>query len=113
MYQVPNEVHHELLNWSRWCWTGAWPHPGMVPILEDDEAPRLAPPHEASARVVQAAWDGMHVEARLVLRAEYPGRSGEGRAVDAARLGMSLQRYEDVLAWAARRIEEACNALCY
>lgn len=84
----------------------------MVLIIEDDEAPRLAPPHEASARVVQAAWERMHVEARLVLRAEYPGRSGDGRAADAGHLGMSLDRYEAVLAYAVGQVEEACRAVC-
>lgn len=113
MFQVPDHVHTELVNWSRWCWTGAWPHPGMTPIPDDDDAPRLAPPHAPSALVVQAAWGAMHTEARLVLRAEYPGRSGQGRAEDARRLGMGLDRYDALLAYATGRVEEACSALCY
>lgn len=111
-YQVPDHVHQELVNWSRWAWIGEWPHPGMAPILEDEDSPRLPPPHEPSACVIQKAWERMHTEARLVLRAEYPGRSGKGRAEDAARLRLTVDHYEGVLAWAVRRIEEACSEVC-
>jgi hypothetical protein len=112
-YRVPNDVHHELLNWARWCWTGEWPHPSMVRFIEeDDEAVRPPPPNARNAQLVQTAWERMHLQARLVLRAEYPLRTGQGRAAEAKRLHMTPSEYEAALAWAVRRIQEAFDAVC-
>lgn len=86
----------------------------MVVFSEaEDDAPRPAPPNDASAQVVQAAWEAMPLEDRLVLRAEYPRRSGQGRAIDAAQLRMTMVQYETRLVWAVNRVQEACSALCY
>ncbi|MES2187967.1 MAG: hypothetical protein V4505_25675 [Pseudomonadota bacterium] len=112
IYRVPDDVHLELLNWSRWCWTGDWPHPGMVMFAEDDDEVRPAAPNERHARIVQAAWERMHTSARLVLRAEYPQRTGKGRAFEASKLQMTALEYETALRWGVLRIEEAFDAVC-
>lgn len=124
--RIPDAVHEELLNWSRWCWQGAWPHPlpsTQCGSLEsqyrappdwnpDDppEAPRIRP-NERNARKVQETWESLPEPQRLVLKAEYPGRETagrfEGKSVAAVRLGMPLWAYDEHLEAAIRRVEEA------
>ncbi|MDB5966481.1 MAG: hypothetical protein JWQ72_2981 [Polaromonas sp.] len=125
-YRIPNAVHAELLNWSRWCWTGPWPHP-MPPSQcgsieagyrappawnpQDPPEPPTIRPNERNARVVQAVWDALAGAPRLVLKAEYPGRgtSGrtDGRHAAAVALGLTVAAYETALALAVNRVEAA------
>jgi hypothetical protein len=128
-WRIPDAVHYELLNWSRWCWIGEWPHPlpathcGSLESQyrapaewgEDaqNEAPRVPTirPNERQARLVQSVYDRLEERPRLVLRAEYPARHASGRteskAVAAARLGMPVWAYDDSLMMAVRRVEDA------
>ena len=124
--RIPNAVHQELINWSRWCWRGPWPHPlppehcGSLESQyrpppdwnpDDPPIPPRIRPNERNARIVQAVYDSLEMDARLVLKAEYPGwiESGrtDGRSVAAVRLGMSLWTYELLLQSAVNRVEVA------
>lgn len=120
-YRVPDEMHAELVNWSRWCWLGEYPcagasEPGWMggrPISEDDDDPEyMAPPNTRRAEAVQAAWSSMDELTRKVLRAEYPARDGKGRPAAAARLGLTLDQYEARLQAAASRLEGVADAVC-
>lgn len=131
-YKVPKEIHAELMNWSRWCHLGDWPHP-----LPDDrcgsaerdfhaewhseeesapEPPRIRP-NERQAREVQRVWESMaefderghlirRTEPGLVLKAEYPGKQGS-REQAAHALCMTLTEYESHLRWAVGKVEAA------
>jgi hypothetical protein len=135
MYRVPDKIHDELLNWSRWCNLGAWPHPlprtqcgsfegnYRVPeweALEMEEAPPPPKirPNERHARRVQEAWEAMADRdmhgglvrvwnCRLVLKAEYPGNDHGHRSARAAALGMTISQYEFELQSAVNRVEAA------
>lgn len=108
---IPDWLHAELLNWSRWCWQGDWPHP-LPPrscasiernyrrTAEDataDEA-RPIPPFEPAARRVDIAWRRLpHLE-RRVIRLEYPQRHlYESRREAAIALGLSVRQYREAL----------------
>ncbi len=60
---------------------------------------------------MQAVWERLHDQPRLVLKAEYPNRhdSGriEGRHVVARRMEVSLREYENALAYAVNRVRDA------
>lgn len=121
----PAWVHEELMNWSRWCWRGEYPHPlphtacGSVERnyqrISDEgtaENVRPIPPNAAHARVVQAVWELMPTLPRQVLRAEYPqrhesGRAEHGRKGAAIRLRISLEEYEAALSVATYRVLRA------
>ena len=121
IYRVPDRIHKELLNWSRWCWLGPWPHPlpptscasaerayRAPPECNDEVAGTPPPPpiqpNERNALRVQAVWDGLHDKPRLVLKAEYPAH--EGPRIEAARrLRMTLGEYETHLRYAVGRVE--------
>lgn len=127
MLRIPDRIHEELLNWSRWCNLGAWPHPlprtqcGSLEgdyrappewdtDLEEAPPPARIRPNERQARRVQEAWESLEKESlpRLVLRDEYPGRNpGEGRMDRAEALGITIQQYESCLQIAVNRVEAA------
>ncbi len=119
----PAWLHRELVNWSRWCWSGGWPHPlppdhcaslegeYIAPPYFEDEAPppKPAPINPETARVVDGVWYRMPDGPRLVLRDEYPmygqsGRAEFGKVGAARRLKMSLKLYEDNLVVAIGRV---------
>ena len=124
----PEWLHHELLNWSRWCWRGPWPHP-LPPVccgsaerdymrfrVENscDEA-RPIPANASRASVVDAVWRNLPDVPKRVLRAEYPQYHGSGRAefgrVGAARrMRMRLHDYDAALCVAADRVWNAFEA---
>lgn len=124
----PAWVHEELMNWSRWCWGGAYPHPlphtacGSVEKnyrgLSDEgttETARPIRPNEVRARMVQAAWEALPPLPRQVLRAEYPqrhesGRTAQGRSGAAKRMQISLEEYEAALSVASHRVKLAFEA---
>lgn len=125
--RIPDAVHEELLNWSRWCWLGEWPHPlpathcGSLesqyrapPDWNPDDMPE-APyirPNERQARRVQGVYEGLDGCGRLVLKSEYPGRRERGTRTEAAhRIGLTLPQYENWLQIAVNRVE-AEFALC-
>jgi hypothetical protein len=125
-WQVPDAVHEELVNWTRWCWSGEWPHP--LPATQcgslesqyrappdwnpDDmpEAPHIRP-NDRHARKVQVVYDDLAGPERAVLKAEYPGRHTSGRNhgkhVAARRMGLTVDSYDLLLQSAVRRVEEA------
>lgn len=125
---VSDFSHHELVNWSNWCWLGEYPHPlpktrcGSAEgdfhaewhlEAEPDEPPRIKP-NTRNAQIVQDLWESWPTAspARQVLKAEYParhtsGRVEGGRDVAARRLNMSLREYEMALSWASKKVEEA------
>lgn len=125
---VPDRVHEELLNWSRWCWAGEWPHPlpktrcGSAEgdfhaewhLEMEPPPPPLIKPNAKRAQQVQALWESWPAAspARQVLKAEYPGRDNSGRRefgrdVAARRLMLTLSQYESALTWAARQVGDA------
>ncbi len=124
--RIPDSVHEELLNWSRWCWLGAWPHPlpathcGSLesqyrapPDWNPDDPPQTPGirPNERNARKVQAVYESLPEPQRAVLKAEYPGRETAGRNLGktaaAHRLGMSAYGYDAFLQIAINKVEEA------
>lgn len=125
MLRIAPKTHDELVNWSRWCWLGAWPHPIPASKCGSAEGDFIAPPewymntsdlerasrirpNERHARKVQEAWESLEGFPRLALKAEYPGNSHEGYRVDRARrMGLTLQQYENNLQIAVIRVEEA------
>ncbi|MCL1961518.1 MAG: hypothetical protein FWG56_07060 [Desulfovibrionaceae bacterium] len=127
MYRVPDRIHHELLNWSRWCWLGDWPHPlppvrcasaegqyRAPPEFDDEVAGAPAPiriqPNERNARLVQQAWAALHEKPRRVLKAEYPAYCGS-RTQAARALLMTIREYETHLRYAVNQVE-AKFAVC-
>jgi DNA-directed RNA polymerase specialized sigma24 family protein len=127
---ISDDVHHELLNWARWCWSGALPHPlppshcGSLeagyrapPQWEGDDARRLAVirPNEPNARIVQSAWEQLPPRERDVLREEYPAalvpRAVVGRDAAARRLGIPVSWYEIWLQNGVREVEKAFDAI--
>lgn len=127
--RLTDRIHEELLNWSRWCHLGVWPHPlprtqcGSIEgdysipawtALELEEAPQQKPirPNERHARKVQAAWELMEGFPRLALKAEYPGNDHRGgRQARAHALRLTVQQYENNLQVAVNRVE-AAFAVC-
>ena len=118
----PEWLHYELLNWSRWCWQGAWPHPlppsqcGSVEhdyirfrVDACDDEPRPIPANASRALVVDRVWHGLANVPKQVLRAEYPqyhssSRAEFGRVGAARRMGLMLRDYEAALAVAVGRV---------
>jgi hypothetical protein len=124
MCRVPDKIHDELLNWSRWCNLGAWPHPlprtqcgsfeGNYRVahweeLDEEEAPPPPKirPNERHARRVQEAWEKLEGFPRLALKSEYPGNDRGNRTDRAARLRLTVQQYENHLQIAVNRVEAA------
>lgn len=70
-------AHAELRNWSRWCWTGAWPHPlpyGLDPAQLREDEPTEAPPNADRALRVERIYQTLPLAEQRVLQAEYPRR---------------------------------------
>jgi len=123
--RVPDWLHHELINWARWCWSGRWPHPlpadhcgsaehvySRYPREYADDEIRSLPPNETHAQIVDVVWHRLPAGPRQVLRAEYPqyhasGRAEFGRIGAARRLGMRLHDYEAALWFACGRVRDA------
>lgn len=121
--RISDMAHQELLNWSRWCWQGPLPHP--LPATqcgsgenqyrtppdwnpEDEPTPLRIRANEANARKVQSVYDGLSMDGRLVLKAEYPCRHERGsRQAAAGRIGISLSAYEHALQDAVNKVEAA------
>jgi hypothetical protein len=126
MIKIPDKIHEELLNWSRWCWLGEWPHPlppthcgslesqYRTPLnvnfeekLEDLPPVRIKP-NERNARRVQAVYDALDALGQLVMKYEYPCRAERGtRTAAAHKMGMTLSQYEHWLQIAVNRVEDA------
>ncbi len=126
VYYVPDDVHHELLNWSRWCWLGEWPHPIPATSCGSLEAQYRAPPdwnpddvppvpyirpNERHAKIVQAVYDQLPELERQILRAEYPGRMEtdrpDWRHAIAVRLGIPMRIYNRHFKSAVNKVEAA------
>ena len=124
----PEWLHHELLNWARWCWLGPYPHPlppGHCYSIEHqyvghhlEEEDESEPPTVKQllftdrAMKVDAVWRQMVGAPRIVLRAEYPLRYESGRVEfgqkGAARgLHMPLHEYRRALGVAIDLVWEA------
>lgn len=113
MRWYPDWLHNELINWCRFCWDGPYPHPLPPSHCYSVEHKYVAPsdlgePEQAriiirvkDALKVQAIYDAMPIEQKLVIRAEYPKRheSGrmEGRAAAARQLGIKTRQYDERL----------------
>lgn len=123
---IPEAAHFELINWSRFCWEGAYPYP--LPATHcfsfehhyqapSDLGDKDAPPPRIVANahralIVQGVYQILPINSRLVLRAEYPQRRASGRAeygmVGAARrLHIRLSEYEYALQRAVDKVQEA------
>lgn len=102
-------VHHELMNWARWCWLGPLPHPlppdhamslegNYIPPAEWGEEviteAKPIPPNADNAKKVQAVFDSATEAERQVMRAEYPQHGlYESRFQAARSFGMSKRYY--------------------
>lgn len=125
MRTYPDWLHVELVNWSRWCWSGAWPHPlppstcGSIEAEHvryrtentTDEA-RDPPPYAPHAEIVQATWERMDDKPKRVLLAEYPQRHKyeriKSRAAIAKRIGLHSEKdYSDALTVAVEQVRRA------
>lgn len=125
MRTYPDWVHDELINWSRWCWLGPWPHPlpevtcGSVEkhytrFREEnttDEA-RPTPPNERHARIVAEVFEDLPHGPRLALLAEYPQRwkyaECKNLKAKATRAGFGSERsYVLCLTLAVERVRKA------
>lgn len=131
MVRIPDKVHEELLNWSRWCWLGEWPHPlpathcgslesqyrapqnvNFEENLEDLPPVRIRP-NERHAKRVQNVYEALDGFGKLVLKSEYPCRAERGSRTQAAhRIGLTLPQYENWLQIAINRVEGEFNAVC-
>ncbi|MDR0274146.1 MAG: hypothetical protein LBI48_02160 [Burkholderiaceae bacterium] len=127
-YSVPDRIHHELLNWTAWCWLGPWPHPLPPTRCGSAEGDYRAPPeydmelagapqplrirpNAPNAEKVQAVWKRLPEKPRLALKAEYPERH-HSRTQAARKLRMGLYEYEYHLRYAVERVaKEFGNAL--
>lgn len=114
----PDWVHHELLNWSRWCWMGATPVPdhercqsiecNYSRITEEgDKAERRILLNIQNAQIVQKAFEKMPPLQRKILIIEYPKRNllAKGRDVAARALRLSRRSYDTLLYNAACTIQ--------
>ena len=123
--RIPDLAHFELINWSRYCWEGSFPHPlppshcysfehnYLAPSdMSNEDAPKpRIPANEYNAKRVQKVFMALPTAQRLVLRAEYPMRHVSSRKefgmVGAARkLHISLCEYEYALHSAASKVME-------
>lgn len=130
---IPDAVHAELLNWSRWCWLGEWPHPLPATHCGSLESQYRAPPdwnpddaleapqqsyirpNERHAKVVQGVFDAMPEPMRKVLKAEYPANRESKRSKSVAEaayyLAMPQWLYTSLLTQAVAKVE-AAFAVC-
>jgi hypothetical protein len=120
---------HELKNWSRWCNSGALPHPlppSRCASLESRYLPEAlhaaaedAPPpiHVDNAKRVQTVFDSAVTIERKILQAEYlspwqysrysggiPAAVRKINNIDPD-VGLSVAAYETILASVKRRVE--------
>jgi len=119
-YAVPENIHHELLNWARFQWSGPWPHP--IPSEKCGSAERefhaewhqewepelvtVIRPNRARAEAVHAVWKDLWDAPRLVLKAEYIEHHKD-RQRAARKLAIPVHVYESHLAYAVRKVGEA------
>lgn len=126
----PQWLHSELLNWSRWCWLGPYPHPlppshcssyehNYIPVGNADERVeeerRPIPPNETNALIADRVWRAMPPIPKLVLRVEYPSRHDYpwefGTVGVARKLKMPVRDYEAARAEAIGRMWAAFERL--
>lgn len=96
----PDWLRHELENWARWCWRGAYPHPlppqqcasleGNYQRVNDEGATESVdrkpiPVNEVNAALVQGVYETLPWLQQQVLRAEYPQRHGSKRTFHVGR----------------------------
>lgn len=84
----PRWVEDELWNWSRWCWTGDWPHPlppktcasverafPSGPDWEnDDDDRRPDPVHVDNAQRVDLVYQALSLIEQRIMQCEWPRR---------------------------------------
>lgn len=107
--------HHELRNWSRWCWTGAMPGPGgmncaslerqyVTPHYEaapgeryqgpdgveygepQPDAPRPLPVNHDRARAVDEIYQALPLIEQRIVQAEYTRRHEHAAETRKARM---------------------------
>lgn len=113
-FVLPDWLHHELLNWGRYCWRGPYPHPlppQQCASLEgnysrygentDEEAidSKPIPVNLTNAKIVQGVYEILPWLQQQVLRAEYPQRHEQKRVVQVGR-----EEYAAALAAAVYRV---------
>jgi hypothetical protein len=126
---MKNVADHELRNWSRWCNSGALPHPlppSRCASLESRYLPEaqyasyedMPPPiHVDNAKRVQAVFDSAIKVERKILQAEYlspwqysrysGGISAAVKKINTIEpdMALSVAAYEVILASVKRRVE--------
>lgn len=69
---IADWIDHELRNWARWCWSGAWPHPLPPSHCASIEHRYQAPSDigaevdaEEVARRIPIVWDRAEIVERV------------------------------------------------
>ena len=117
---IADWIHHELLNWGRWCHQGPWPHPippdhaaslegrYIAPIIEDADAvqPRPVPPNQQRAEIVHRVYlERLTTRERWALVYRYVKPTAE--RIVLRRLRITARDYDVALMAAARCVGEA------
>lgn len=100
--EIPDWLHSELLNWGRYCWIGAYPHP-LPPghcgspewqyerVREEGEIESVdnkpIPVNVTNAKIVQGVYEILPWLQAQVLRAEYPQRHSSAQQRLRAQVG--------------------------
>ncbi len=120
--KAPDHIHAELLNWSRWCWLGEWPHPlpsnhcgslesqYRAPPLWDMDLAEAPPapyirPNDKNAQRVQEVYESLETADKLVLKTAYPSRRDFDSKTEAAHhIGLGTSEYDSRLEIIIRKV---------
>ena len=62
-------IHHQMWNWSNWCWDGPWPHP--LPVMYCGSAERYYRPPRADDDENKTRVRKVNVENALIVNGIY------------------------------------------
>lgn len=113
---IAEHVHHEFINWARWCWSGAWPHPippdhaaslegrYLAPSdLGEPPEPRPIPPNRQRAEIVHSVFmDRLTQNERWALIHRYIRRTED--RIACRRMRVSMDVFETALVNAANKV---------
>lgn len=115
--EIPDWLKYEMENWSRYCWSGSYPHP-LPPthcgspewqyerIREEGEIESVdnkpIPINYTNAKIVQSVYDALPIHQAQALRAEYPQRHSGTRRHYIMQVGKKV--YDSALNSALYRI---------
>lgn len=120
---IADWIDHELRNWARWCWSGAWPHPlppdhcasiehlyqapsDIGAEVDAEEAARRIPIVRDRAEIVHRVYlDRLTKRERLVLVVRYVRRTPADQV--ARRTGLPENVVAEAMMVSARLVGEA------